>query len=294
MGADRTKKSHPLFFPSPSSHRLDFICIGGVKPPLWNQLSTANEEASLPLLSPSDFRVSVVLPVYSETETVRDIVTWLKDRLGPRLAEIILVLSPRSHAASRAVCDALVAESPLVRLHVQVNNPGLGHAVREGYALTTGNFVLNMDSDGEMEIETVNRMLEVASLDAPALVVASRWLPGGGFSGYSPVKKVLNWGFQQVFRLLFRTRLHDLTYGFKLMHGDLARGIVWEGTLHEIACETTLKPIRLGLPVAEVPSRWTARVTGASKNTFLRNFRYVRTALHILIGGVEFRRDPPP
>jgi hypothetical protein len=123
-------------------------------------------------------------------------------------------------------------------------------------------------------------------------VVASRWLPGGGFTGYSRIKKILNWGFQQLFRLLFFTRIHDLTYGFKLMRGELARGIVWEGSLHEIACETTLKPIRLGVPVSEVPTRWTARTQGASKNTFLRNFRYVGMALRILTRGVPLRSEP--
>jgi len=247
---------------------------------------------SLPPLAPADFRVSVVLPVYSEVESVSEVVAGLRDRLGSRLEQIVLVLSPRSQAASRAVCEELAAADPRVLLHVQVNNPGLGHAVREGYARTTGNLVLNMDSDGEMEIETVSRMLAVMERDGPALVIAARWLPGGGFSGYSPVKKVLNWGFQQLFRLLFWTPLHDLTYGFKLMRGELARGIAWEGSLHEIACETTLKPVRLGVPVAEVPSRWTARVQGVSKNTFLRNFRYVRTALRILLGGVTLRQEP--
>lgn len=247
--------------------------------------------ALLPPLAPADYRISVVLPVFSEVESVREIVNWLRDRLETRLHEIILVVSPRSQEASRTVCQELVAADPRVRFHIQQENPGLGRAVREGYALTTGNVVLNMDSDGEMEIDTVTRMLAAMEASEAGMVVASRWLPGGGFSGYSPVKKVLNWGFQQLFRLLFFTRLHDLTYGFKLMRGELARGITWAGTLHEIACETTLKPLRLGVPVTEVPTRWTARVQGVSKNTFLRNFRYVGMALRILVGGTAYR--PP-
>jgi glycosyltransferase involved in cell wall biosynthesis len=244
---------------------------------------------SLPPLAPDAYRVSVVLPVYSEVDSVRAIVHWLRDHLGGRLEEILLVLSPRSQEASRKVCEEMAAD-PRVRLHVQVNNPGLGHAVREGYALTRGNLVLNMDSDGEMEIETVPRMLVALEQRQLDVVVAARWLPGGGFTGYSPFKKILNWGFQQLFRWLFWTRLHDLTYGFKLMRGELARGIRWEGTLHEIACETTLKPVRAGVRVGEVPTRWTARVQGTSKNTFWRNFRYVAMAWRILVRGVTWEQ----
>jgi glycosyltransferase involved in cell wall biosynthesis len=236
-------------------------------------------------------RIGVLLPVFSETETVRSVVEWLRGHLGDRLEEILIVISPSSQEESREVCRELAEGDPRVRVHVQERNPGLGHAVREGLARVRGDYVLMMDSDGEMENETVNRMLAAVDDQGYDLVVASRWIKGGGFSGYSPLKYGLNLGFQQIFRLLFRTRIHDLTYGFKLLRGDLARGIAWEGTLHEIACETTLKPVRLGVRVAEVPSRWTARTQGQSKNAFLRNFRYVGMALRILVGGVRLA-DP--
>jgi glycosyltransferase involved in cell wall biosynthesis len=180
-----------------------------------------------------------------------------------------------------------------VRLHTQQHNPGLGWAVREGFALAQGNLVLMMDSDGEMEIETVPRLIAEMARGGHGLVVASRWSPGGGFTGYSRLKYYLNWCFQQVFRTLFWTRLHDLTYGFKLLRAELVHGLDWEGTLHEIACETTLKPVRSGVPVAEVPSHWTARTQGASKNTFWRNFRYVRLAGAILFRGVALTPRQP-
>lgn len=247
-------------------------------------------------LPPKSYRISVVLPVFSETETVRDVVTWHRNHLGDRLEEIVIVLSPRSQPASRQVCEELVEEDPRVRLHIQQQNPGLGRAVREGLERVRGNLVLLMDSDGEMEIETVPRMLEAMERGNCGLVVASRWLKGGGFAGYSPVKYMLNWAFQQLFRALYQSNLHDLTYGFKLIRAELARDIDWSGTLHEIACETTLKPLKLGVAVAEVPSKWTARVQGASKNTFMRNFRYVDMAWTILTRGVplQSRRTPVP
>jgi dolichol-phosphate mannosyltransferase len=236
----------------------------------------------------------VLMPVFSETDTVRQIALWLRDELGVRLEEIIIVQSPRSSAASRAVCHELAENYPEVRLHVQENNPGLGWAVREGYARARGNLVLMIDSDGEMEIDTVPRMLTEMERGQHALVVASRWLPGGGFSGYSGLKFYLNWCFQQFFRCLFWTPLTDLTYGFKLLRAELAHGIAWQGTLHEIACETTLKPVRLGLSAGQVPSKWTARTQGVSKNTFWRNFRYVRMAWVILWRGVRFRANSAP
>ena len=239
----------------------------------------------------SDFRISVVLPVFSETDTIREVVKGLQDILGARLLEIVIVVSPRSGEDSRDVCAELGKSDARIRMQMQQVNPGLGHGVREGYAATRGNWVLNIDSDGEMEMETVRRMLEKADTGSYDLVVASRWMKGGGFSGYSRLKYGLNFIFQQVFRSLFLTRVNDLTYGFKLMRGELARGIRWEGARHEIACETTMKPIKLGARACAVPSKWTARTSGESKNTFWRTFRYVDMAFRILCRGAEY--TPP-
>jgi dolichol-phosphate mannosyltransferase len=243
-----------------------------------------------PALEPlylDDYCISVVLPVYSETRTVRQIVDWLGTHLGARLLEVIIVISPRSSSDSQAVCSDLAREHQRVRVFEQQENPGVGRAFREGYARVRGNVVLSMDSDGEMELETIPRMIAEMARSNVGLVVGSRWLPGGGFVGYSPSKQWLNWGFQQLFRVFFRTRVHDLTYGFKLMRTELVRNIAWEATLHEIGCETTLKPIRLGVAVAEVPTTWRARVEGRSSNNFLRNFRYVGMALSILMKRVS-------
>jgi dolichol-phosphate mannosyltransferase len=252
------------------------------------------------MLSPldlDDFRISVVLPVFSETRTVREIVDWLRVHLEPWLLEIIIVISPRSSLESQDICGELAHADPRVKVYQQRENPGVGRAFREGYERVQGNVVLSMDSDGEMELATIPGMVETMARGNLGLVVGSRWLPGGGFVGYSPAKRWLNWGFQQLFRVLFRTRLHDLTYGFKLMRAEVLRGVSWQAIYQDIGCETTLKALWLGVPASEVPTTWTARTEGRSTNNFARNFRYVGMALSILARGVEFKerntgRDP--
>ncbi len=230
-----------------------------------------------------------MLPVFSETDTVRIVVAWLREKLASRLHEIVIVISPRSSPESYAVCEEMTRLDPRVQLHVQQVNPGVGNAFREGYAQTTGNVILSMDSDNEMELAAIPKMLDKMAANNFAVVVGSRWLPGGGFVGYQRFKRVLNWGFQQLFRVLFLTRCTDLTYGFKVLRAEVVHGIAWEATLSEIGCETTMKPLRAGFRVGEVPSVWTARTQGRSTNNFWRNFRYVNMALRVLWHGVPVR-----
>src|SRR4051794_14038672 len=109
-------------------------------------------------LAPEDYRISVVMPVFSETDTVRTVVEWLRDNLAARLHEIIIVISPRSSPESYAICEELTRLDERVHLLVQRVNPGVGNAFREGYAPVTGNVILSMDSDNEMELTAIPKM----------------------------------------------------------------------------------------------------------------------------------------
>jgi dolichol-phosphate mannosyltransferase len=233
-----------------------------------------------------------VMPVFSETDALRDTYQGLVAVLGDRLLETVIVMSPRSTEASQAICRQLAEQDPRIRLHVQQENPGVGRAFREGYALVRGNPVLSIDSDGEMDVATVPLMLAAMAKGNYGLVVGSRWAKGGGFVGYGPFKYWLNWGFQRLFRLLYWTKIHDLTYGFKLLRAEVVHGIIWE-SISEVGCETTLKPIWLGVPATEVPTVWRVRAQGESKNKSLNNFRYLKMALKIMVRGVPLVDSTP-
>ncbi len=229
-------------------------------------------------------RISVVTPVFDETDSVVGICAGLKELLGSDLLEIIAVISPRSSPASFAACLGESRKAPgVVKVVLQKGPRGIGIPYREGISYARGTHILCIDSDGEMELATAGKMRDLMRARPElALVAAARWARGGGFSGYGKLKLPLNWSYQQLFRLLFRTPLHDLTYGYKMFRADVAQRLPFTGVRHEFACEGTLLPVRLGLPVAEIPSRWTKRKSGVSKNAFIDNFRYVAMARRIL------------
>jgi len=65
----------------------------------------------------------------------------------------------------------------------------------------------------------------------------------------------------------------------------LIDAIEWHGTLHEICIETTVKPIKHGYNLQQVPSVWVGRREGRSVNTFFKNFRYVGNGIQDAIRG---------
>src|SRR5438105_4756207 len=70
-------------------------------------------------IAQADYRISVVMPVFSETDTARLIVAWLREHLAERLHEIIIVISPRSTKESYAVCEEMTRLDDRVGLYTQ-------------------------------------------------------------------------------------------------------------------------------------------------------------------------------
>jgi glycosyltransferase involved in cell wall biosynthesis len=235
------------------------------------------------IAEPQRMRLSIILPVYSETQSVIETVDQLIDGIPKeQLHEIIIVISPRSSRESYETCESLRDKHDFVKLHVQQNNPGLGWAIREGFDLASGTHVALMASDGETDPMAVPKMMEKMEETGCDIVTANRWSKGGGFAGYSPLKLALNFVFQRMMKLMFRTNLSDLTFGFRILPTDMVKGIRWEYTMHEFLLETILKPLRLGASAEEIPVKWVSRTEGESKNTFLRNFVYFKTAYRVL------------
>lgn len=228
-------------------------------------------------------RISVVLPVHSEMESLKKVTEKLFELVGDALYEVVIIVSAESPLETFKACEDLTKKYSDVKAYTQ-KGKGLGNAVRQGFSYVTGTHVLMIDSDGEMNPETVPKMIRKLLDGNLDMVVASRWMKGGGAIGYTAPKYVFTRFYNRLFRFLFRTSIHDLSLGFKIMRIEIAKGISWEGERHEIATETTLRPIRIGYKVGEVPTVWVRRMTGKSKNWMLANVRYVRMAVRIWRG----------
>lgn len=225
--------------------------------------------------------VSIVLPVVNETAALRETIAVVRRRAGGALRELLIVVCDRTTpAAALVAAEARREFGGLIRIHRQTL-PFVGGAVREAFELARGSHVILMASDLETDPELVGGLIAEAQRHPEAIVTASRWLKPGGFRGYGRIKLLCNWTFQHAFSALYGVRLSDLTYAYRIFPTALVQAIRWEGLRHPFLLETLLKPLRLGVPVIEIPAVWKARTEGVSQNTFVRNFSYVPMAVRI-------------
>ncbi|HEX4146765.1 MAG TPA: glycosyltransferase family 2 protein [Pirellulales bacterium] len=223
--------------------------------------------------------VTVILPVMNETISLRETVKIiLRDARDDIREFLIVVCKFTTPEAMQTIADLQKEHGALITLHHQ-KLPFLGGAIREAFELAQGSHLILMASDLETDPNIVRKMIDEERQMPSGIVTTSRWIAGGSFEGYSKLKLFCNWIFQRFFSLMYFTRLSDMTYAYRIMPTKLVQSIQWDELRHPFLFETLIKPLRLGVPVKEIPAVWKARIEGESQNTFFRNFVYFRTGL---------------
>lgn len=233
-----------------------------------------------------DLKISVVSPVYNEEETLRPLVESLHNIMAENLHEVIIVYHPNSNNDCKKILNNLDKEyHKLTTISQDINEKGNGSAYRQGFKIVKGTHVLMIDSDGEMDLNSIPKMINLIKTTNADVVIGSRYMEGGGIDGeYPPLKRILNRYFQYIFRILFWTKISDLTYGYKIFNVKILNSLNLKAKYQNIGVETTLKPIKLGFKVEQIPAIHSSRGIVDSSLTLIGNFRYPITALKILLG----------
>jgi len=230
-------------------------------------------------------KISIVSPVYSEDKELYVLVENLFKETECSLHQLIFVYHPDSNENCKAILENINSKYSKVQLIPQdMNESGNGSAFRQGFKAVTGDHVLMIDSDGEMDTATIPSMIKkIQELDCD-VVIGSRYAKGGGIKGDYPFSKyILNRSFQAIFKILYRTKINDLTFGFKLFKVKIIKNIKFSSTHQNIGAETTLRPIKVGYRVCEVPTILNFRQTGEAHSLSLRgNLMYPILAIKIL------------
>lgn len=124
-------------------------------------------------------KVSIVIPVYNEAETIAQVVAAVVAAPLPgNLSREIICVNDCSTDGSAAVIDELpgrFAHTPIRIVH-QPENRGKGAALRAGFAEATGDVVLIQDADLEYSPDDYVKLLEPITSGAADVVYGSRFI----------------------------------------------------------------------------------------------------------------------
>jgi glycosyl transferase family 2 len=216
--------------------------------------------------------VSLVIPVRNEARNI----AWVLEQIAEDVHEIIIVDGDSTDVT------LITARSyrPDIRV-VSQDGIGKGSALRTGFQAATGDVIVMMDADGSMSPREIGHYLHFLN-NGYDFVKGSRFMGGGGSLDITRFRRFGNRFLLTVFNTLYGGDLTDLCYGFCAFHRRYLEHLALTATGFEIEAEMTVRAMRAGLRIAEVPSLEMPRRAGKSN---LRALRDGWRVLHTVVAG---------
>jgi glycosyltransferase involved in cell wall biosynthesis len=197
--------------------------------------------------------LSVIIPVYNEKNTIRQIVERVQ--AVPITKEIIIVDDGSRDGTRDILKDLAKQENIKVILHDK--NKGKGAALSTGLQHISGDFVIFQDADLEYHPEEYPRLLEPIQKEYADVVYGSRFKGSG--RAFLFWHKVGNIFLNFITNILYNSTLTDMETCYKMFRRDVIKGITIESNRFNVEPEITAKILKRGYKVFEVPITYSGR-----------------------------------
>lgn len=214
-------------------------------------------------------KLSIVIPVYNEKNTLLEILELVKSAdIGDFQKEIILV-DDKSTDGSTAMLKKLQKENPEFKVYFQEKNEGKGAALKVGFSHTTGDYVIVQDADLEYDPHDYIKLLRALKEDNVDVVYGSRF--SGNYEDMSNLHYFGNKIVTFITNILFGVMLTDMETCYKLFPGEFIRSIDIKSKRFNFEPEITAKILKSKLKFEEVPINYKGRSHSAGKKLTWRD-----------------------
>ncbi len=202
-------------------------------------------------------RISVIIPVYNEKDTISVVVNKLYQM--DLVAEIIVSDDGSTDGTDRILRE--IQGNNLKLIH-HTTNRGKGAAFLTGLAHSSGEFVIIQDADLEYDPADYLKLVEPLKADSSDMVLGARFLKGhtGLF-----MHRLGNRFLTAFLNLLFKCRLNDYLTCYKLASRKSWDSLNLKAEGFNIEAEIVCNALKKKLRIVEIPISYYPRTYKAGK-----------------------------
>ena len=210
-------------------------------------------------------KLSIIMPVFNEARYAAQVIDAVLAK-PLRIDREVIIVESNSTDGTREIVRRYEGR-PGVRVVLEDEPRGKGHAVRTGFAHLTGTIVLIQDADFEYDIDDYDALLEPLLQHKAMFVLGSRSL---GLDDWKVRKydktpiRGLAFNFAQIlfaktYNLLYQQRVTDVPTMFKVFRTECLDGLDLRSNGFELDIELACKLARNGHSPMEIPVNYVAR-----------------------------------
>jgi glycosyltransferase involved in cell wall biosynthesis len=204
-------------------------------------------------------KISVVIPVFNERETIAEILSRVRRALDGKDSELVVV----DDGSTDGTREALRSIDG-IRLIEHEQNQGKGAALRTGFAAASGDVVIVQDADLEYDPRDYPRLLEPIVDGRADVVFGSRFLGG-------PHRVLFFWHYlankllTSLSNMFTNLNLSDMETGYKVFRRPVLERIRIRSDRFNFEPEITAKVAKTRCRVYEVPISYSGRTYDEGK-----------------------------
>jgi glycosyltransferase involved in cell wall biosynthesis len=199
--------------------------------------------------------LSFVVPAYNEEESIETALLEIDGVIKNRnLPYEIVVVNDGSKDNTYLKAKLYASKNGHVRVISYDQNVGKGYAIKKGFMETSGQVVVFVDSDMDIDIGTIQSYID--ALKYGDIVVATKWHKDSQIQ--MPIKRrILSHGFNVLVRAVIGAELKDTQVGLKAMRKTAFNQIFPRLCVKRYAFDVELLAVAnlYGLKIVEMPTK---------------------------------------
>lgn len=203
-------------------------------------------------------KLSIIIPVYNEINTIKTILKKVID-VPLELEKEIIIVDDASSDGTTEVLENVAQDisSAILKVFFHPKNLGKGAAIRTGLSHSTGEVILIQDADLEYEPSDYPNLLSPIIKEGVSVVYGSRFK--GKIKRFFLTQALANRLLTLVCNLLYLAELSDMETCYKVFKKEVIKGMEIKANRFEFEPEITAKILKRGFKIKEVPISYYGR-----------------------------------